>query len=82
MKKLLALVLCFVTCLSMTSCALFGQEHKNHRYRRAWESNAGYHWHECKGRNCKEQGNKEKHTYKNGKCSVCGYKEQTITEHN
>ena len=80
MKKLLALILCFITCLSMTSCALFGEEH-DHRYKKAWESNSGYHWQECKFRDCKEQGNKEKHTFKNGKCSVCGYKAQSLKQH-
>ncbi len=81
MKKLLAFVLCLVTCISMTSCALFGGEHDKHKFRRRWESNAGFHWHECRFSDCTERGNYEKHDYKDGKCVKCGYKEQTISEH-
>ena len=81
MKKLLAFILCLITCFSMTSCALFGGEHTDHKFKRKWESNAVYHWHECKFADCKEQGNKELHTYENGKCTKCKHKQQFISEH-
>ena len=81
MKKLLSLILCLVTCFSMTSCALFGGEHSEHTFKKDWKSNSIYHWHECEYSDCKEKGNYEEHEYENGKCVDCGHKEQSFGSH-
>ncbi len=81
MKRILAFILCVVTCLSMTGCALFSGEHSEHKFKRKWESNSVYHWHECRFGDCNEKGNYEKHVYENGECTKCGHKEQSFGTH-
>ena len=81
MKKLLAFVLCLTSCFAMTGCALLGGDHDEHKFKRKWESNSAYHWHECKFSNCKEKGSYELHSYKDGECEKCGRKEQVFGDH-
>ena len=81
MKRILAITLCLITCLSMASCALFGEKHSEHKFKQEWKTNSIYHWHECEFSECNEKGNYEKHKYENGKCVECGHKEQTLGSH-
>ena len=81
MKKLIALIFCLIACLSATGCALLGGNHDNHKFKKKWESNAVYHWHDCKYSDCNVKDSKEMHDYKDGKCTVCGFKEQTFGEY-
>ena len=42
-----------------------------HEYSDVWSSGNGKHWHECK---CGDKKDVASHTYKDGKCTVCGAK--------
>ena len=79
MKKIIAFILCLTTCFLMTSCALFGGEHSEHKFKTAWENNSAYHWHKCKYNKCNERGDYGFHTFIDGKCTECGYKQQSFS---
>lgn len=50
-----------------------------------WKSDATYHWQECTDPNCPDPTkgitNKASHSFSNGACTVCGYRDQTEEHH-
>ena len=77
MKKILA-ILTASCMLLLSSCALFGVREHDHVFDGDWITTGGYHYKNCTYNGCKEQTEKETHTFKNGKCEICGYSQQSI----
>ena len=83
MKKIIILIICLITALSITSCVSHTHEFVNE-----WKTDATHHWKYCKGDDCGEITAKAEHSFgepvvtaatesAEGKkvytCSVCGY---------
>ena len=45
-----------------------------HFYNGGWSKDGKEHWHECE---CGNKTDVEEHTYKDGRCTVCGAEEQS-----
>ena len=73
MKKLtallLALCLCFASCVMLASCDDDAPEH-THAYKTEWATDATHHWHVCEGEGCTEVADKAEHTWNAGEITT------------
>lgn len=62
-----------------------GSTHQHTYDQSAWKSDATHHWQECTDPNCPDPTkgitNKASHSFSNGACTVCGYRDQTEEHH-
>ena len=73
MKKTLLIVLSVIATLCFAfGFAACGGTH-THTYSDAWSADEEYHWHAATCEHSSEVTDKDKHDFKDGKCSVCGY---------
>lgn len=66
------------TAMKCTRCGLLADKTElaatGHKWASTWKKNKTYHWKACTNSGCSSKKSKAKHTYKNGKCKICGYK--------
>lgn len=89
-KKKTLLTFVFAICLMIPAMFMLTACGHSHKATEKWVSDATYHWHACEYENCKEQLEKEKHSWgewtvieastctekgtEESTCSVCGHK--------
>lgn len=70
-KKILSLFIALITALSVTS--MFAACGHEHTFSSEWSKDKVNHWHAATCEHTDEVSEKAAHTFKDGKCSVCGY---------